>query len=106
MTTVRAPRGRSELVGKLSAVAVGDVRVLSVEAMDDYWPDDRPVQFVVHLSDPLGDTWDDDELSRLTTKVYELLAEYGALSTSRTTFTGGPAVEDVPVPDEDSIGYE
>lgn len=106
MATVTADSVRDELIRRLSGLSAGEVVVQSVDVTDDYWPDDRPTQVVVHLRDPKRETWDADDMSQLALKVYAVLAEFEVLATSRTTFTGGTPVDDEPVPDEDSTEPE
>lgn len=94
MTSVSADSLHDRLVRRLSTLSSGTTAVKSVDVEEDYWPDDRPIQIVLHLSEPAGDTWDVDDIIALRRQMNEVLADEDVISFVRTRLTGGDPVDD------------
>jgi hypothetical protein len=94
LTNVRAENQHDVLIRRLSTLSSGATAVMSVDVKEDYWPDERPIQIVLHLTEPAGETWDVDDIIELRRQMNEVLSDVGVLSFVRTTLTGGEPVED------------
>lgn len=102
MTSVSAESRHDRLIRRLSTLSAGATAVQSVDVKEDYWPDDRPTQIVLHLSEPKGDTWEVEDIIELRRKMNDVLADEDVISSVRTTLAGGDPIEDEPVTgDED-----
>lgn len=102
MTRVSAESLHDRLVTRLSSLSAGATAVRSVEVKEDYWPDDRPTQVVLYLTEPTGETWPVGDVKSLLRQMNEVFADEDVLSSVRSTLTGGEPIEDEPMTgDED-----
>lgn len=107
MTTISASDVRDELAAQLMTLRSGKVSVESVDVSDEWGIEDDPaIRLVLHLSDPDGDTWDVDDIQGLDRQINSILAGMRHLPEVHTFLTGGPPLEDEPIPDEDSLEPE
>lgn len=107
MTTIDAGDVREEFVARLMTLRFGKVSVESVDVTDEWGVEDYPaIRLVLRLSDPDGETWDVDDIRGLDRQINSIAAVMRGLPEVRTLLTGGPPLEDVPIPGEDTLAPE